>query len=442
MKKSLCAVAISTALGLTGCFNDSDDTIYYVPQVSQDQLIDEDQLVAANFKNIIDRTGNPIAVRDVVSGNMRHIPLFDAGTWHGHTLSEGGNALAFGGTALVTEEYAVFMASHFDALRLFDTDGTEMPLNLVEAYSIPGALVQKYKGFDGLTAEMTLRFVTNRTTLVHTTINNPKGLTIKGMWEGSLLTNYRADSGALYNNDAGQPMTVEEAYPTYTRRIAATESGVEVSFGEVDNSWSLATSGDSKFKVTRSIKPESSSFAEDGKGFTQQANLGNNETISLFTAYTHTLDKTDAQSEAAKLADVMSKPADYMNASAKRWEEYLAKGLSNPAAMAHEQVAVKAIETLHGNWRGAAGSIKTSTVTPSVTAPWFSGNLTWPWDTWKQAYAMAHFNPDVAMDNIRTVFQFQVEANDAVRPWDKGYLLDVVGYNLSTERYTAMVAAG
>ena len=441
IKKSLCAVAIGTVLGLAGCFNDDGDNSYYIPQISP-ELIPEDQLVAARFKNIIDRSGNPIAVRDVVNGNMRHIPLFDAGAWHGHTLSDGSSVLAFGGTALVTEEYAVFMANHFDALHLFNTDGIEIPLNLAEAYSIPGALVQKYQGSDELTVEMTLRFVTDRTTLVHTIIKNPKGLALKGLWEGRLLGNYRANSGTLVNNDAGQPMTVEEGYPTYTRRITAIDDGLEVSFGEVDNSWSLATSGESKFKVTRSIKPEYSSIAQDDKGFIQQANLGNGQTISLFTAYTHTLDKTDARSEAAKLADVMSKPVEYMNASAKRWEEYLVKGLSNPAAEAHERVAVKAIETLHGNWRGAAGSIKTNTVTPSVTAPWFSGNLTWPWDTWKQAYAMAHFNPDVAMDNIRTVFQFQVEDHDALRPWDKGYLLDVVGYNLSTERYDAMVAAG
>jgi len=74
------------------------------------------------------------------------------------------------------------------------------------------------------------------------------------------------------------------------------------------------------------------------------------------------------------------------------------------------------------------------TVTPSVTARWFSGNLTWPWDTWKQAYAMAHFNPNIAMENIRAVFQYQIQDNDALRPYDKGFLLDVVGMNMSDIR--------
>lgn len=98
------------------------------------------------------------------------------------------------------------------------------------------------------------------------------------------------------------------------------------------------------------------------------------------------------------------------------------------------------METLNANWRGAAGAIDHDTVTPSVTAPYFSGNMTWPWDTWKQAYAMSHFNPDVAMENIRTVFQYQVQSDDPVRPWDEGYLLDVVTYNLPAERWEGMSA--
>lgn len=97
-------------------------------------------------------------------------------------------------------------------------------------------------------------------------------------------------------------------------------------------------------------------------------------------------------------------------------------------------MGVKAMMTLNGNWRSAAGEVEHDTVTPSVTARWFSGNLTWPWDTWKQAYAMAHFNPDVAMENIRTVFQYQVQEDDPIRPQDKGYLLDVVTYTAPETR--------
>ncbi len=62
----------------------------------------------------------------------------------------------------------------------------------------------------------------------------------------------------------------------------------------------------------------------------------------------------------------------------------LKKGLTNPDATPEQtRVAVKAIETLNGNWRSPGGAVKFNTVTPSVTGRWFSGNQTWPWDTWK-----------------------------------------------------------
>ena len=94
----------------------------------------------------------------------------------------------------------------------------------------------------------------------------------------------------------------------------------------------------------------------------------------------------------------------------------------------------KSIETLIGNWRSPAGTITTDTVSPSVTARWFSGNLTWPWDTWKQAYALSDFHPQLAKANIDTVFNQQIQNGDAVRPQDAGVLLDLIGFNLSPER--------
>ena len=78
--------------------------------------------------------------------------------------------------------------------------------------------------------------------------------------------------------------------------------------------------------------------------------------------------------------------------------------------------------------------MKFNTVTPSVTGRWFSGNQTWPWDTWKQAFAMAHFNPEIAKENIRAVFSWQIQPGDTVRPQDVGFVPDLIAWNLSPER--------
>ena len=136
-----------------------------------------------------------------------------------------------------------------------------------------------------------------------------------------------------------------------------------------------------------------------------------------------------------QIRDILARPAFYLTASQQRWEEYLKKGLTNPDATPEQtRVAVKAIETLNGNWRSPGGAVKYNTVTPSVTGRWFSGNQTWPWDTWKQAFAMAHFNPDIAKENIRAVFSWQIQPGDSVRPQDVGFVPDLIAWNLSPER--------
>ncbi|WDZ73716.1 hypothetical protein PWW31_24750 [Vibrio harveyi] len=251
-KTSLCAIAVGVALTLSGCNSSDNDSNVDAP------------LKAAEFHNTINRAGVPVALRDLHGGHLRYIPMFDNGSWHGHTLDTKGGEITLGGTALLTEEYVSFMAARFDRLAL-TVDGQPMPLKLTEAYSQPGALIQKYTGDNGITAELEMRFVTDRTSLVKTTIKNPNKLAIQGEWDGELMQDYRADDGQLYKNDDSTVRSVEEAYPTYSRAITATDSGVEVSFGAVRDSWSLLTSGDSKFEVTRSIKPETSTISDDKK---------------------------------------------------------------------------------------------------------------------------------------------------------------------------------
>ncbi|MGF1685473.1 alpha-glucosidase [Photobacterium japonica] len=442
INKTLLALSIGMAISLSGCNNDNNES-----SKNSEKLTPESSLKASDFKNTINRIGNPVALRDLAHGHLEYIPLFDHGSWHGHTLDDPkkvqDSSIALGSVALLTEEYVHYMASRFDALTLL-LDDKPVKLVLTEAYSIAGALIQNYTGEQGVTAKLTMRFVSDRTSMVNVTIDNPNNLMLGAVWGGSLMDNYYQNESGFSLSDDGTNKTVIEAYPTYERAIKETRDGIEVSFGAVRNSWSLLTSGDSKFIVTRSVQHDGNTTitANDESGsssYVQSAKLGNASTIAINTAFTHVQDSKEEAREVATLSDLMLNPVEQMNKSAQRWEGYLEKGLTNDkATKAQEFVAVKAIETLHSNWRGEAGAISHDTVTPSVTAPYFSGNMTWPWDTWKQAYAMAHFNPDVAMENIRTVFQYQVKADDVVRPWDEGYLLDVVTYNLPEDRWNAM----
>ena len=408
MKLKPLLAAISVSLLISGWSN---------TQPNQDSTMQAEQ-----FKNVINRTGSPEYMRDYnFDDHQRFNPFFDYGAWHGHLLPDNEEGIGgFPGTALLTEEYINFMANNFDRLSVYK-DGQKVKFSM-EAYSIPGALIQKLNSND-VTVEMTLRFASKRTSLLETKITT--NCPVELVWDGELLEKYHAKESKPQSDK-----TIDQAYPDYNRQILATDDGLKVTFGKVRSTWDLLTSGDSEYQIRKSIPMET--IINDGK-FVSMANIEGSTTI--YTTYSHVLTAEENRAEQNTIADILNNPQQYLAASQERWEGYLAKGLTNPHATKElERVAVKAMETLNVNWRGVAGAMKFDSVTPSVTARWFSGNQTWPWDTWKQAYAMAHFNPDVAKDNICAMFAYQIQANDSVRPWDEGYVPDLIAYNLSPER--------
>ncbi|HAS6347986.1 TPA: alpha-glucosidase [Vibrio vulnificus] len=407
LRKTLIALAVGSAVTLSGC-----------------QIVthSETPLQASEFQNVIDRTGSPEYMRDYdFDDHQRFNPFFDMGAWHGHLLPDNAEGMGgFPGTALLTEEYINFMANNFDRLSVYKDD--QKVAFKMEAYSLPGALVQKLIS-DDVIVEMTLRFASDRTSLLETSITTDTP--VKLVWDGQLLEKYHAKEGKSQSDK-----TIDEQYPDYNRTIIATDDGLKVTFGKVRSTWDLLTSGESEYQIHKSVKMNTQ---VNGHQFTSTAKI--NASTKIYTTYSHVLTAKENQAEQAKIQDILANPQAYLSASEQRWEGYLTQGLTNPHATSEqERVAVKAMETLNGNWRGVAGAMKFDSVTPSVTARWFSGNQTWPWDTWKQAYAMAHFNPDVAKDNIRAMFAYQIQADDPVRPWDEGYVPDLLAYNLSPER--------
>ncbi|MGR1227625.1 alpha-glucosidase [Escherichia coli] len=377
---------------------------------------------ADNYKNVINRTGAPQYMKDYdYDDHQRFNPFFDLGAWHGHLLPDGPNTMGgFPGVALLTEEYINFMASNFDRLTVWQ-DGKKVDFTL-EAYSIPGALVQKLTAKD-VQVEMTLRFATPRTSLLETKITSNKPLDL--VWDGELLEKLEAKEGKPLSDK-----TIAGEYPDYQRKISATRDGLKVTFGKVRATWDLLTSGESEYQVHKSLPVQTEI---NGNRFTSKAHI--NGSTTLYTTYSHLLTAQEVSKEQMQIRDILARPAFYLTASQQRWEEYLKKGLTNPDATPEQtRVAVKAIETLNGNWRSPGGAVKYNTVTPSVTGRWFSGNQTRPWDTWKQAFAMAHFNPDIAKENIRAVFSWQIQPGDRVRPQDVGFVPDLIAWNLSPER--------
>lgn len=377
---------------------------------------------ADGFKNVIDRTGAPGYMHDYdYDDHQRFNPFFDLGSWHGHLLPDGPTTMGgFPGVALLTEEYINFMATNFDRLTVYQ-HGKKVDFTL-EAWSIPGALVQKLSSKE-VQVEMTLRFASPHTSLLETKITSNTPLDL--VWDGELLNKLEAKEGKALSDK-----TIDGEYPDYQRKITATRDGLKVTFGKVRSTWDLLTSGESAYQVHKSVAMKTT---VSGHRFTGKAHINGSTTI--YTTYSHLLTAEDVAKEQPQIRDILARPSSYMLASQQRWDEYLKKGLNNPDATPEQtRVAVKAIETLNGNWRTPGGAVKHNTVTPSVTARWFSGNQTYAWDSWKIAFAMVHFNPEIAKDSIRALFDWQIQPNDPVRPQDAGMILDLVTWNPIAER--------
>ncbi|WP_154124595.1 alpha-glucosidase [Grimontia hollisae] len=412
------SACIFLSLALAGCNNND--------------VVVNNSVSLNKYTNILNRHGNPQFLRDYDSySNLKYNAFVDNGAWHGHLLpaDEQGYG-AVGGIMQVTQEYAHYMSDQtFDKLILTDNEsGDVIDLSLADAnlYSTPDALVQELKT-PTLLVTMTLRFATNRTSLLETKLSDLSGQdrTFTAEWQGTLLT---------HAISTAPEKTVDEQYPEYGRRIEKSDLGLSISSNEMKDNWAIRNDADATFVIARSVDTQTHI---DGLSYkeTAQLQLKHGQEQRLYTTFSYLHNAQEVKEEASKIADILQNPNTYMEATKQRWTNYLTRGLTNThASQEQARVGVKAMMTLNGNWRSAAGDIEHDTVTPSVTARWFSGNLTWPWDTWKQAYALAHFNPDVAMENIRTVFQYQVQDNDPIRPQDKGYLLDVVTYTAPKSR--------
>ena len=145
---------------------------------------------------------------------------------------------------------------------------------------------------------------------------------------------------------------------------------------------------------------------------------------ALTTTSSFTFTEEEAVREQATSATVFACPEKARADADARWRELLARGLAGvPEDPELRKVAVKCMMTLIGNWRSAAGDLKRDGISPSISASYFASGF-WAWDTWKQAAAVAHFDPELAQESIRSMFDFQIEPDDPSRPQDDGMIID------------------
>ncbi|MBE9488561.1 MAG: glycoside hydrolase [Bacteroidetes bacterium] len=108
-----------------------------------------------------------------------------------------------------------------------------------------------------------------------------------------------------------------------------------------------------------------------------------------------------------QVKDILSSPEEMIAKSIRRWNGYIQKTLRDSMPPVFDRVAVKSIVTLMSNWKRERGHLYHEGIVPSHAVSYFDGF--WAWDSWKHAVAIAPLEPELAKNQIRTMFDFQNE---------------------------------
>lgn len=388
-----------------------------------------------DFRNVLNVQGNPqVNLNDSYSTNVSN-PFSDMGAWHAYYLPEKGATNLYGGFAgplIVGEEYPINLSDTISKITLTNSDTREV-YDLSKAQNImfdfyPGKLVQTYE-LNDFNLKLELIFATNRSALIKTEIENKMNtdLNLNLEWSGNI---FNKSPYTISVNDNG-----EKNYDL-GQTLEATQNGVQVNFSNIRSTWSFFSTDETKFNVEYE---GNTSTAINGNSYVTKldniVNIKPQNTFKTFSTQSYTFTTEEFNNEQVKINDLIENGDTYFNDNTNRWQNYLNKAFSNTEKDSdphYKDAAVKSIITLTTNWRSAAGAIKHEGIVPSLSYKWFVGM--WAWDSWKQAVATANFDGELAKNNIRALFDYQIKGDDSVRPYDKGTIIDAIFYNKDEQR--------
>ena len=381
-----------------------------------------------DFANVLDATARLDETLYSHYATDKYNVFSDMGAWHGYYLHGLDDLDTFGGFAgpqIIGQDTGMNLSDCISRLKLTKANGEE--INLADARwpyvaYYPGKLMQYYEERDEYKVTLELIFASNRTNYVRTTIENysDEPLVLDVAWEGKLFSENKAWG---------------ESYPT-NATFEDSENGVQVGFKEYSDAWT--TTEDTKYTI-RHNEEVSTELSEDKMSYvsktTKPITIEKGTPYVTYTAESYTFTADEAANEAEVVKTLFADPEKPFEDNRTRWQGYLDKTFEQEDGVAkpYKNAAVKAMETLVTNWRSPAGKFKHSGLIPSMSYSGFIG--VWGWDTWKNAAGIAGFDPQLAADGIRCMFDYQIQDNDPERPQDAGTIIDCFSYGENSGNY-------
>lgn len=380
------------------------------------------------FANVLDLSASPTEEPYGFYSTNKFNHFSDLGAWHGYYQPAKDNKKILGGFAgplIIAEEYPINLSDSINRIQIINKKTNEQydlnKSNSLDLSYYPGRLEQKYK-LNDFTLHLSLIFVSNRSALIHTEIENTgdKALDLDISWVGSIFTKVLDGKKTI---EMGNSLQKEE-------------NAIQVNFSKVRETWNYFSTDQVKYYIYHDGKINTTI---DGTNYTSKLDypvtVEPGKSFNTYTTETFTFTDDEFSKEKAMLPQYIKNQRSYFDDNQTRWQGYLDKTFTGKQVNdypEYKKAATKTIETLMTNWRSPAGAIKHDGIVPSMSYKWFIGM--WAWDSWKEDVAVADFNPELAKNNIRALFDYQIQSDDSVRPQDKGAIIDAVFYNQDSSR--------
>lgn len=309
--------------------------------------------------------------------NLDAFGFSDMGAWHAYSLPNPDSTRYLGGFCgpLLMKLNGQWMSKSLCRLTITDEEGEIISYNpeKTKMSYLPGKLLQELQAGD-FKIKLALIFTDQRTALVTTEIKNTsdKQKQVKLSWQGNV----------------------------WLKNLSVKQGGSVVRISLPDSSF-VSTSF--AFNPSR-VEYKNNRITIDGSEVTLEA--GAKYQTSYCQSYF--FNEKETAEHVKSTANYLQEPELYFRKNTKRWNGYLKAVLTKSVSNEKQRLAVKCVETLLSNWRSPAGALKHNGVFPSAAYQEFYAF--WAWDTWKHAAALSLFDPELAKESIRSMFDFQNEA--------------------------------
>ncbi len=340
---------------VTGCNNDSDSSVY---------------LQNTQIPNVLNYASNPQHPKDKGS-----LVFSDQGAWFGYGLSLDKKRTGFTGPFLMTQENGLWCSSMLGELKLFFDDGAQVYWDSVLQYSYNSHLDQSYYN-SKVDLNQRLVYSSPHSVLHISTIKNISSLplTLNAVIEGTIFLD---DIILKRSGDALEVISGKSSAKGYLKFY------------------------NDKVKVNA---PNNSTYSAQFLPLIIEP--GNTETIIFSQSFIFPEYEFDHE-----LANLMVAANNYDSLIHRRVSEKVKEyGVFESELMdkfndvEYKKLICKCLLTLQNNWRIPSGELKHSGLFPSYHYKWFHGF--WAWDSWKHAVALAEFNPELAKEQIRVMYDF------------------------------------